>query len=57
MPSFDPSQAKLGATYEVPGILYSMCWDADRSRLYGAGADKSVYCVDLNAEKPTVEKR
>lgn len=56
MPSFDPAKAKLAASYEVPGILYALCWDAERSLVYGAGADKSVYRVDLNAEKPAVEK-
>lgn len=56
MPSFDPTKAKLAASCEVPGILYGLCWDAEHALLYGAGTDKSVYRVDLNAEKPAAEK-
>ena len=56
MSPFDPTKAKLTAACEVPGILYALCRDAESSRLYGAGSDRSIYRVDLNAEKPAAEK-
>ncbi len=55
--AFDPTKAKLATTCEVPGILYALCYDAEQGTLYGAGSDWSVYCVDLNAEKPVAEKK
>ncbi len=55
--TFDPTKAKLSASCEVPGILFGLCHDTQGNKLYAAGTDWSVYCVDLNAEKPTVEKR
>jgi WD40 repeat protein len=56
MTAFEPTHAKLATSCEVAGILYALCWDAEHSLLYGAGSDRSVYRVDLHAEKPTAEK-
>lgn len=54
---FDPTKAKLTASCEVPGILYALGHDDQNGKLYGAGSDWSVYCVDLAAEKPAAEKK
>jgi WD40 repeat protein len=51
-----PEPVALTATCEHSGILYALCFDADGGMLYGAGADSSVYRVDVNAEKPATEK-
>jgi WD40 repeat protein len=55
--AFDPKNAKLNTACEVPGILFGLCHDAARDKLYGAGTDWSVYCVDLKAENLTTEKK
>ncbi|MCU0977828.1 MAG: hypothetical protein MUF25_01525 [Pirellulaceae bacterium] len=55
--TFDPTQVALIAGCEVPGILFALAYDPQRGRLYGAGTDWSVYCVDPSAEKPVAEKK
>ena len=55
--SFDPKQLQLIANCEHPGILFSLCYDRDGGKLYGAGTDWAIYSVDLNADKPIAEKR
>lgn len=47
---------ELTAACEHPGILFAMCFDAQRGKLYGAGTDAAVYRIDVNAEKPVLEK-
>ena len=54
---FDPTKTKLTSECEVPGILYAICSDPESGNCYAAGADRSVYCIDRNAEKPVAEKK
>lgn len=54
---FDPSKFKLTTACELPGILYGLCHDAQNRKLFGAGSDWSVYCVDLGAKEPAAEKK
>lgn len=54
MPVIDLKQLRLEATHETPGTLFACCHDG-KGRLYGAGSDFAVYCVDTNvaiAEPP-----
>ena len=55
--TFDPTKVKLTTTCEVPGILFGLCHDLQHNKLYGAGTDWSVYCVDLSAKKLAAEKQ
>lgn len=48
MASMDLKQIQLEALHETPGTLFACCDDGN-SRLYGAGSDFAVYCVDTNA--------
>ncbi len=54
---FHPQAAKLEASCEHPGTLYTLCYTSETRRLYGAGSDASIYVVDLDAEKPKAEKK
>lgn len=51
-----PEPVELTASYKVTGILYGQCFDAGKNVLFGAGADSSVYRVDLSAKEPKAEK-
>lgn len=53
--SFDPNQVKHLATYEAPGILFGLCFDAAGNIVYGAGTDGAIYRVDLSAKQPESE--
>jgi len=55
--AFDPKKIEHAASCQAPGILYALCHDADNAQLFGAGADWSVYRVDLGAEEPKAEQR
>lgn len=51
-----PEPIELAASYETPGILYGLCHDSEAGTLYGAGADWSVFRVDLKVKEPKAEK-
>lgn len=55
--TFDLTKTRLTATCDVAGIVFALCHDAKQNQLYGAGTDWSIYCVDLNAEKPAAEQK
>ena len=46
---------KLTTTIPISGTLFAMAYDDDK--LYGAGSDWSVYCIDLKAKKFKAEKK
>ena len=55
--TLDPKQAKLAAAHEQEGILYALCRDPENGKLYGAGADAAVWCLDPGAKEVKPEKR
>jgi len=48
-------KAKLAASWDHPGILMALAYDVEGNQFFTAGADRTLYRIDLNLDQPTLE--